>query len=84
MTKKLGCDHLDAPYRRLLKENEELRTLLKSITDKVIPGSVDSIEVVQRWARENKKLKINYSICSKHGKGDWRMNCNMCNSKEVR
>ena len=23
--KGMGCDHLDAPYRRLLKENEELK-----------------------------------------------------------
>ena len=31
MTKKLGCDHLDAPYRRLLKENEELSARVKEL-----------------------------------------------------
>jgi len=29
--KTMGCDHLDAPYRRLLKENEELRARVKEL-----------------------------------------------------
>ena len=29
--KGMGCDHLDALYRRLLKENEELRARVKEL-----------------------------------------------------